>query len=78
MALPNRILKALQDNQSLGSRDIAERVNASWSTVKRVMASPDIAQCSSMQLNAAQCSSMQLNDPNLDVPSLQALCNPPI
>ncbi|MFF5864637.1 winged helix-turn-helix domain-containing protein [Pseudomonas sp. NPDC012596] len=69
--MPNKILRVLQDNQSLGSRDIAERVNASWSTVKRVMASPDIAQCSSMQLNAAE-------DPNLDVPSLQALCNPPI
>ncbi|WP_416465830.1 ArsR family transcriptional regulator [Pseudomonas sp. LFS044] len=34
MALPNRILKALQDNQSLGSRDIAEPLNASWPTVK--------------------------------------------
>jgi len=35
MTLPNKILRVLQDNQSLGSRDIAERLNASWSTVKR-------------------------------------------
>ncbi|MEN4825373.1 winged helix-turn-helix domain-containing protein [Pseudomonas sp. P39-UII1] len=35
MTLPNKILRVLQDNQSLGSRDIAERVNASWSTVVR-------------------------------------------
>ena len=35
MTLPNQILAALQGNQVLSSRELAERLDASWSTVKR-------------------------------------------
>jgi DNA-binding transcriptional ArsR family regulator/fido (protein-threonine AMPylation protein) len=35
MTLPNKILAALQGNQALSSRELTERVEASWSTVKR-------------------------------------------
>ncbi|WP_313430217.1 Fic family protein [Pseudomonas sp.] len=35
MTLPNKILIALQGNQALSSRELAERLDASWSTVKR-------------------------------------------
>ncbi|MFJ4347180.1 Fic family protein [Pseudomonas sp. NPDC089401] len=35
MTLPNKILVALQGDKALSSREIAERINASWSTVKR-------------------------------------------
>ena len=35
MSLPNRILVALQGGEALSSRELAERVDASWSTVKR-------------------------------------------
>lgn len=35
MTVPNKILRVLQNDQSLRSREIAERLDASWSTVKR-------------------------------------------
>ncbi|BDM21067.1 MULTISPECIES: Fic family protein [Pseudomonas] len=35
MSLPNKILVALQGGQALSSRELAERTDASWSTVKR-------------------------------------------
>jgi len=35
MSLPNKILVALQGGQSLSSRELAERTDASWSTIKR-------------------------------------------
>ncbi|MFJ4065098.1 winged helix-turn-helix transcriptional regulator [Pseudomonas sp. NPDC089996] len=35
MTLPNKILSVLQGNRALSSRELAEHLDASWSTVKR-------------------------------------------